>query len=112
MKVFDQLPLIRERLRRVHDTLRQAASGSREHLFRRNVRIEIAARKRRFAAACKHAFGHEPHGKVGAVGRTVKKFFQMKSVQDTAAFGKISIVFVPVADGIAFRAGTAQDRLP
>ena len=111
-KVLNELPLIRQRLRRVDDALGLAALWRDEALLRREVGVEVAAADRVLPTAAKLRFGDHADGQVCAVGRAVLERLDAEAVEIITARLQVCVVRVPRGDGIIVHTAGVQNRLP
>ena len=111
-KVFDQAALPGKGFRRDKHPFRFAPFRAGEDLLGGDVRVEDASGKIFFRTAGKDALLHQPDTEIRAVAALIFQCDKFIVVQGVAALVDDPVVFLPVGDGIAFRAGGSQDRFP
>ena len=111
-EAVNELPLIRQRLGRVHDALRLAAHGGDEALLGRDVRVKIDILQAVFAAALELCLRDHAHAQVRAVGRGIVQLADTEAVEVIAACEQVLIVLLPRGDGIVIHAAGLQNSLP
>ena len=111
-EILDQLAVVAQGLRGVHDALGLAAHRGGEALLAGDVGVEGDALQAGIGAAEEHPLGDHAHGEVGAVVALVVQLPDAQAVEIGAALGQIPVVGFPRGQRIVVHAGGEEDRLP
>ena len=111
-EVLDQLALIGQRLRRIHDALGLALHRGDEAFLGGNVGVEENALKAGVAATLELPLGDHADGEVGTVRGVIAQLLDAEAVEVGAAVVQILVVRFPRGNGIVVHAAGGEDGFP